>query len=63
MSKKEELLLKDSAVPVWEVGFAKPIEDEISKTPAWAMKDSLMNSKPLHLGKKRSWTREELYER
>lgn len=28
MSKKEELLLKDSAVPVWEVGFAKPVIEE-----------------------------------
>jgi len=29
---------------------------------AWDFEDSLMKSKPLHLGK-RSWTRDELYER
>ncbi|MDR0518372.1 MAG: DUF2281 domain-containing protein [Fibromonadaceae bacterium] len=33
------------------------------KNRAWSMEGSLMNNKSLHLGKIRSWTREELYER
>jgi len=32
------------------------------KARAWANENSLMKCKPLHLGK-RSWTRDELYER
>jgi len=36
--------------------------EPIIKDRAWANENSLMKSKPLHLGK-RSWTRDELYER
>jgi hypothetical protein len=38
----------------------KPKSD--SGIRAWNLENSLMKSKPLHLGK-RSWTRDELYER
>ncbi|GBU25016.1 hypothetical protein R83H12_01655 [Fibrobacteria bacterium R8-3-H12] len=34
----------------------------VLKGRAWAFENSLMKCKPLHLGK-RSWTRDELYER
>jgi hypothetical protein len=33
------------------------------KNRAWSKEGSLMKNKSLHLGKARSWTREELYER
>jgi len=33
------------------------------KKRAWSLENSLMKNKPLHLGKTRSWTRDELYER
>ena len=32
------------------------------KKRAWTSENSLMKNKPLHLGKTRSWTRDELYE-
>ena len=37
-------------------------ETPIKSNRAWAAKNSLMKNKSLHLGKTRSWTRDELYE-
>jgi len=41
---------------------AKTKQKNDSEIRAWNFENSLMKSKPLHLGK-RSWTRDELYER
>jgi len=53
----EELIAEIKTLPKECIPQVRDLKDR-----AWANENSLMKCKPLHLGK-RSWTRDELYER